>query len=159
MTARSALEFQHADAGAHFAGWLVTLRARDVCALGSGWHCVLVWLGHLTGTIAVLPGGGCVAEPVPGPHTSTPSELFPLVASGEIGPTSVKPRPAGRAGGLAGLTTTPFPRMAAINSFCTSCATMLRSNVGGSISPQSWCTMSKYSLSPTIVMFSIAPIV
>jgi hypothetical protein len=26
--------------------------------------------------IGVLPGGGSLAEPVPGPHTSTPSELL-----------------------------------------------------------------------------------
>jgi hypothetical protein len=31
--------------------------------------------------------------------------------------------------------------------------------VGGSLSPQSWCTMSKYRVSPTMKTFSIAPIV
>ena len=55
-----------------------------------------------------------MAEPVPGPQTSMPSELFPFVPSGAIGPTSVKPPAAGRAGGWAKSTTTFFPMMPAI---------------------------------------------
>ena len=83
----------------------------------------------------------------------------PLVPSGAIGPTSVQPRPAGRAGGLARLITRSFPRVAAIISFCTTWATIFRLKVGGSLSPQSWCTMSKYRVLPTMKTFSIAPIV
>ena len=97
------------------------------------------------GTSGVLPGGGWLAEPVPGPQTSMPSEVLPRVPSGAIGPTSVKARPAGRAGGLAGLITRSFPRMEAIISFCTTWATMFRAKVGGLISPQSSCAMSKYT--------------
>ena len=48
MTAGSALEFQHADTWAHFAGWLVTLRARDVCAL----RCRCRWVLLCHGTTA-----------------------------------------------------------------------------------------------------------
>ena len=40
----------------------------------------------LTGTIGVLPGGGWVAEPVPGPPTSTPSEVSPSRALGRHRP-------------------------------------------------------------------------
>src|SRR6188508_2590323 len=83
----------------------------------------------LAGRRGVLPGGGWVADPVPGPQTSTPSELFPRVPSGAIGPTSVKPRPAGRAGGLAGSITRSFPRMNAIISFWTTWAPMFRVKV------------------------------
>jgi hypothetical protein len=49
--------------------------------------------------------------------------------------------------------------MAAIISFWTTCATIFRSKVGGSLSPQSWCTMVKYRLPPAMKTFSIAPIV
>ena len=65
--------------------------------------------------------------------------------------------PVGRAGGCAG--SMSRGRMPASSSFCTSCAAMWRTNVGGSTSPQSWCTMSKYSRSPTMTTFSIAPVV
>src|SRR5262245_47385301 len=42
MSAGLALELQPAHAGAHFARWLVTLRAGDVCGLRRGRRCALL---------------------------------------------------------------------------------------------------------------------
>ena len=60
-----------------------------------------------------------------------PSELFPRVEPGAIGPTSVNGRPSGRTGGLAGSIARLVPRTEAIISFCTTWATMFRSKIGG----------------------------
>src|SRR5665213_66914 len=133
--------------------------ARAAAGCKSSAQSLRLYRPEFPGGIAVLPGGGCVAAPVPGPQMSMPSELFPLVPSGAIGPTSVNGRPDGNAGGFLGSIVMLVPRMAAIISFCTTRAAMFRSKVGGLISPQSWCAMAKYNVLPTMVMSSMDAVV